>query len=80
VLQDISTLGDLNQYIYWVLARDYYQLNDINSSIAYYDSAISYGASQAHSAMYKEYLDILMKENLTEKALEVMRSAEKIFY
>jgi len=79
VLQDISTLGDLNQYIYWVLARDYYQLNDINSSIAYYDSAISYGASQAHFAMYKEYLDILMKENLTEKALEVMRSAEKIF-
>ncbi len=29
--------------------------------------------------MYKEYLDILMKENLTEKALEVMLSAKKIF-
>ena len=79
ILQDISTLGDLNQYIYWILARDYYQLNDINNSIAYYDSAISYAASKAESKMYKEYLDILIKENLTEKALEVMRSAEKIF-
>ena len=79
ILQDISTLGDLNQYIYWILARDYYQLNDINNSIAYYDSAILYAASKAESEMYKEYLDILIKENLTEKALEIMRSAEKIF-
>lgn len=79
LLESFSSLGDLNQYIYWVLARDYFLLNDINSASAYYDNAIAYSATQADPLLYTEYLDILLEENLTEKALEVMRSAEKIF-
>lgn len=79
LLESSSSLGDLNQYIYWVLARDYFLLNDINSASSYYDNAIAYSATKAESLLYTEYLDILMEENLTEKALEVMRSAEKIF-
>ncbi len=79
VLENASSLGDLNQYIYWILARDYNLLDDINSSISYYDNAISYGGSEVKSALYIEYIDILIEENLTEKALAVMVSAEKIF-
>jgi hypothetical protein len=79
LLESTSSLGDLNKYIYWVLARDYVLLNDINSAFSYYDSAIAYSTETSDSLIYKEYLDILLEENLTEKALEVMRSAEKIF-
>ena len=79
LLESTSSLGDLNQYIYWVLARDYFVLNDINSSSNYYDNAIAFSATEADSLLYTEYLDILIEENLTEKALEVMRSAEKNF-
>ena len=79
LLGSTSSLGDLNQYIYWVLARDYFVLNDINSSSNYYDNAIAFSATEADYLLYTEYLDILIEENLTEKALEVMRSAEKNF-
>lgn len=78
LLENSSSLGDLNQYIYWVLARDYYLKDDINDSFSYYDSAMSYGGNKVDTDLITEYLDILLKENLTEKALEVMRTAEKI--
>lgn len=79
LLESTSSLGDLNKYIYWVLARDYVLINNINSAFSYYDSAIAYSADTSDSLIYQEYLDILLEDNLTEKALEVMRSAEKIF-
>ena len=79
LLESTSSLGDLNQYIYWVLARDYFLLKDINSSTAYYDSAIAYSATKGEYLLYTEYLDILIEGNLTEKALEVMRNGEKVF-
>lgn len=79
LLENSSTLSNLNQYIYWVLARDYYLLDDVNEAISYYDSATSYAANDAEETLYIEYLDILIEENLTEKALEVMRSAIRIF-
>lgn len=79
VLENSTSLSDLNQYIYWVLARDFYLLDDVNNSMSYYDSAISYGAQDAEESMYIEYLDILIEENLTEKALEVMKAAERIY-
>lgn len=79
VLENSTSLSDLNQYIYWVLARDYYLLDDTNNSFSYYDSAISYGGNKTEETLFTEYLDILIKENLTEKALEIMRSAERVF-
>jgi len=79
VLEENTSLSDLNQYIYWVLASDYNFLGDANTSMSYYDSAIAYGAKEAQEILYTEYLDILVEDNLTEKALEVMKSAERIF-
>jgi len=79
ILENLSTLGDLNQYIYWVLARDYYLKDNVNEATSYYDSAISYGGNKGEQTLYTEYLDILLKENLTEKALEVIKTAERIF-
>lgn len=78
LLENSSSLSDLNQYIYWVLARDYYLKDDINNSLSYYDSGISYGGNSVEKELFMEYLDILIKEDLTEKALEVMRTAERI--
>ncbi len=79
VLENLSTLSDLNQYIYWVLARCYYLKDDLNNATAYYDSAISYGGDKVEKALFKEYLDILIDENLTEKGLEVTKIAGNIF-
>lgn len=78
LLENSTSLSDLNQYIYWVLARDYYLKDDINNSLSYYDSSISYGGNELDTNLFTEYIDILLKENLTEKALEVMRVAERI--
>ncbi len=78
LLENSSSLSDLNQYIYWVLVRDYYLKDDINNSLSYYDSGISYGGNSVENELLIEYLDILIKEDLTEKALEVMRIAERI--
>lgn len=79
LLKDTVSLSDLNQYIYWVLARDYYMLNDLETSFSYYETAISYGGNKADENLYMEYLDFLFDDNRLEKGLEVMRKAEKVF-
>ena len=79
LLKDTASLSDLNQYIYWVLARDYYMLDDLEMSFSYYETAISYGGDKADEDLYMEYLDFLFEDNRLEKGLEVMRKAERVF-
>jgi tetratricopeptide (TPR) repeat protein len=79
LLEDGVFVSNLNQYVYWVLARDYYMLDDLETSFSYYETALSYGGDYAEQDLYMEYLDFLFEENQTEKALEVMRRAERIF-
>lgn len=79
LLENSVSLSDLNQYIYWVLARDYYLLDNLESSLSYYDTAISYGADEAVQDMYIEYIGLLIDEKQTEKALEVLGRADRIF-
>ena len=79
LLEDGVFVSNLNQYVYWVLARDYYMLDDLETSFSYYETALSYGGDYAEQDLYMEYLDFLFKENQTEKALEVMKRADRIF-
>ena len=79
LLEDGVFVSNLNQYVYWVLARDYYMLDDLETSFSYYETALSYGGDYAEQDLYMEYLDFLFEENRTEKALEVMKRAERIF-
>ncbi len=79
LLEDGVFVSNLNQYVYWVLARDYYMLDDLETSFSYYETALSYGGDYAEQDLYIEYLDFLFEENQTEKALEIMKRAERIF-
>jgi tetratricopeptide (TPR) repeat protein len=77
-LKGVTALSELNQYIYWTVARDYYMLNNINEAFSYYDSAVSYAGDSVESKLYQEYLDLLFENNQTTKAEEVLRKAETI--
>ena len=79
LLKDTVSLSNLNQYIYWVLARDYFMLDDLENAFSYYETAISYGADKADENLYVEYLDSLFEDNRLEKGLEVMKKAERVF-
>ncbi len=78
-LAGVTTLSNLNPYLYWTIARSYYLLDDINNATSYYDSAVSYAGDSADVKVYQEYLDLLMDNNQTTKAEEILRKAEKIF-
>lgn len=78
-LINISGSTDINQYAYWTMARAYYKMNNASSSFDYYDRAITFAGSDVSSTLYKEYLDILIKENQTTKSIEVVRNAGKSF-
>lgn len=79
LLKEVTAISDLNQYIYWVLARSYYLLDDLEESFSYYDSALSYAGDSAQDLLYTEYIDLLVENNRSEKALEVIKRAERIF-
>ena len=78
-LEGVTVLSELNQYIYWLLARDYYMLNNSNEAFSYYDSSITYAGDTADVKLYQEYLNFLFDSNQTTKAEEVLRKAESIF-
>ena len=54
-------------------------LDNVDTSFSYYDTAIAYGGEKASKDLYKEYLGLLIEDNLTEKALEVTNRADRIF-
>lgn len=78
-LLGVTTLSKLNQYLYWIVARNYIMLNNINEATLYYDSAVSYGGDLGEVKLYQEYLDLLIESNQTTKAEGVLRTAERIF-
>lgn len=78
-LVNVTSLSEVNQYLYWTVARDYYLINDISNSFDYYDRALTYAGDDAQEKLYQEYFDLLVKDNQLTKALEVIRKAEKVF-
>lgn len=78
-LENATSLSDNSQYIYWIIARDYYLTNDINKSLEYYDTAITYGGDKTDEVLYQEYIKLLLDEGQTTKAEEVLGKASKIY-
>ena len=78
-LSNVTALSEYNQYIYWILARDYYMVNNVNEAFSYYDSAISYAGDTGDPKLYQEYLNLLFENNQNTKAEEVLRKAESLF-
>lgn len=78
-LVGVTSFSDLNTHLYWIIARDYYLLNDINQAFSYYESALSYAGDTPDIKLYQEYLDLLFENNQTTKAEEVLSKASKEF-
>lgn len=78
-LVGVTTYSSLNQYLYWLVARSYFMLDNLNDSASYYDSAISYAGDSSDVRLYQEYLDLLLESNQTTKAEEVLKKAETLF-
>lgn len=78
-LVGVTTLSKLNQYLYWLVARNYYMLDDLNNAFSYYDSAVSFGGDNGDVKLYQEYIDLLLSNNQTTKAEEVLRKASLLF-
>ncbi len=72
-LNKAATLGSLESDIFWVMARAYIQKNDLNSALDCYAKALGYQGSTPSEDLVSEYLDILLKNNQTLKAEEVLQ-------
>jgi tetratricopeptide (TPR) repeat protein len=70
LLQSASLLG-YEADKYWMLARTYYQQDDLVNAITYYDMAVGYAGEDISKDLVEEYLNILLNSNQTNKAQEV---------
>jgi len=76
-LDKAATLGGLEDSIFWAKARAYMAKNDLNNAISNYDKAIGYQGKAPLEELVSEYLDILLENNMTLKADEILQSVLK---
>ncbi len=76
-LDKAVTLGGLEDTILWTKARVYVGKNDLNNAITNYGKAIGYQGKEPSKELVKEYMDILLENNFTLKADELLQSLLK---
>ena len=72
-LNKAATLGSLESDTFWTMARAYMQKNDLSSALDCYAKALGYQGSTPSENLVSEYLDILIANNQTLKADEVLQ-------
>lgn len=72
-LDKAVTLGGMEDAILWAKARAYMGKNDLNNAIVNYGKALGYQGKAASQELVSEYLDILLANNMTLKADEVLQ-------
>ena len=72
-LNKAATLGSLESDTFWTMARAYMQKNDLSSALDCYSKALGYQGSTPSESLVSEYLDILIANNQTLKADEVLQ-------
>jgi len=76
-LDKAITLGGLEDSILWAKARAYIGKSDLNNAIINYGKAIGYQGKEPNANLVKEYMDILLANNFTLKADELLQSILK---
>lgn len=76
-LDKAVTLGGMEDSILWDKARAYMGKNDLSSAITNYSKALGYQGKTPSKDLVSEYLDILLSDNRTLKADEVLQSVIK---
>ena len=72
-LNKAATLGSLESDIFWAMARAYMQKNDLSSALDCYSKALGYQGSNPSESLVSEYLEVLISNNQTLKADEVLQ-------
>ena len=73
-LDSALTLGGMEGEIFWVKGRAYMLINNLESAINSYDSAIGYYSGEKSSALVEEYFHLLVENNQLLKAEELVKS------
>jgi tetratricopeptide (TPR) repeat protein len=66
-------LGSYEQEILWMRARAYLGKDELENAILSYDSAVKYAGKNISEEMASEYLDLLIENNQTIKALGIIQ-------
>ncbi len=74
-LNRAAPLGDMEDDIFWAMARVYVQKNDLNNALDCYSKVLGYQGSTPSEELVSEYLDLLLNNNQTLKADEVLQIA-----
>ena len=73
-LNKALSLGGMEDSICWTEARTYVQKNDLSNAMTYYSKALSYEGKTPNQDLASEYLDLLLKNNQTLKANDLVQS------
>ena len=76
-LDKAVTLGGMEDAILWTKARAYMGKNDLSNATVNYGKAVGYQGKMASQVLVSEYLDILLANNMTLKADELLQSVIK---
>lgn len=76
-LDKAVTLGGMEDAILWAKARAYMGKSDLSNAIVNYGKAIGYQGKEPSADLVKEYMDILLENNFTLKADELLQSILK---
>ncbi len=74
-LNKAATLGSLESDIFWTMGRAYMGKNDLSSALDCYSKSLGYQGSTPSESLVSEYLDVLIANNQTLKADEVLQIA-----
>lgn len=72
-LEKALTLGGLESDIFWLKGRVYLHLTDLDGSIRSYQRALDYAGVSVSQDLVNEYVDILLDNEQTLKAQDVVR-------
>ncbi|MBU1119604.1 hypothetical protein KKA50_00140 [Patescibacteria group bacterium] len=76
-LDKAVTLGGMEDDILWAKARAYMGKNELNNAISNYAKAVGYQGKDLSYDLANEYFDILLTNNLTLKADELLKNVVK---
>ncbi len=72
-LNKAAPLGSMEDDILWVMARVYVQKNNLSNALDCYSKALGYQGNTPSEELVSEYLDVLLDNNQTLKADEVLQ-------
>jgi tetratricopeptide (TPR) repeat protein len=78
-LESAVSAGSLDPDLFRSIARAYYEKDDFDTAIEYYDRAVAYAGENIEESLLSEYMDFLIEENYLTQAQDLLDIAQKYF-